>query len=116
MKFDGNRHTVTTLEKPRMFHEKVLGFEPGAAYEPTRRQAYKVQDGVFFAIGEPPSSTDEIPFTVSDIEAFWERIKDDVEIVYPLEKTSWGTYRFVKRDPDGPLLAFGQQYPIWSDV
>jgi len=72
MKFGGITHSVSDLEKSRMFYEKVLGFERGSAYEPTRWQAYKMQDDVFFAIGEPPGSTDEISFTVSDIELFWE--------------------------------------------
>jgi len=109
MKFGGITHTVNDLEKSKVFYEKALGFEPSATYEPTRWQAYKVQDDIFFAIGEPPGSTDEISFTVPDIEAFWEKVKDSVEIVYPLERTPWGTYRFVIRDPDRQLLGFGQQ-------
>ena len=67
MKFGGITHTITDLEKSRLFYEKAFGFEPGATFEPTR----------------------------------W--------IVSPLEKTPWGTYRFVIRDPDGQSLAFGQQ-------
>jgi uncharacterized glyoxalase superfamily protein PhnB len=46
---------------------------------------------------------------VENIEAFWLQIKDKVEVVNPLEKTPWGTYRFVIKDPDGHLLAFSQK-------
>lgn len=107
MKLSGITCTVADLEKSRQFYEELLGFEPDAFYEPTRWQSYKCQDGVFFAIGEPPGSTDEVSFTVPDVEGLWERVKHSAEVVHPLEKTPWGTYRFVIKDPDGHLLAFG---------
>ena len=109
MELLGITRIVASLEKSKSFYEDVLGFEPGAFYEPTRWQSYKCQDNVFFAIGEPPGSTNEIAFVVADVEALWERVKDKAEIIQPLEKTPWGTYRFVLRDPDGHLLAFGQK-------
>ncbi len=109
MELLGITRTVGTLEKSKQFYEEVLGFEPGAAYAPTRWQAYKCQGEVFFAVGEAPSSTDEVAFAVPDVEALWERVRDKVEVVHPLEKTPWGTYRFVIRDPDGHLLAFDQK-------
>jgi catechol 2,3-dioxygenase-like lactoylglutathione lyase family enzyme len=105
----GITQSVTSLEKSRRFYEDVLGFEPDAAYEPTRWQSYRVQEGVFYAIGEKPGSTDEVALLVDDIEALWERVKNRREIVAPLEHTAWGTYRFVIRDPDGHELAFAQR-------
>jgi catechol 2,3-dioxygenase-like lactoylglutathione lyase family enzyme len=109
MEFSGLTHTVANLEQARRFYEEILGFEPGGFYEPTRWQSYPCQEGVFFAIGEAPGSTQETSFAVENIEAFWSRIKDKVEVVNPLEKTPWGTYRFVIKDPDGHLLAFRQK-------
>jgi predicted enzyme related to lactoylglutathione lyase len=109
MELLGITQTVVSLEKSKQFFEEVLGFKPDAFYEPTRWQAYKCQDGVFFAVGEAPGSTNEIAFAVSDVEALWARIKDKVDVVSPLEKTPWETYRFVIKDPDGHLLAFGQK-------
>jgi uncharacterized glyoxalase superfamily protein PhnB len=108
MKLYGVTHTVANLEKARRFYEEVLGFEPGESFAPTRWQSYKCQEGVFFAIGEAPGSTEETSLKVEDIEAYWAQIKDKVEVVNPLEKTPWGTYRFVIKDPDGHLLAFSQ--------
>jgi len=78
----------------------VLGFEPDAFYAPTRWQSYKCQGTVFFAVGEEPGSTNEIAFAVPDVNALWERVKDRVDVVSPLETTPWGTFRFVIRDPD----------------
>ncbi len=109
MELQGITRTVSSLEKSKQFYEDVLGFEPGGFYAPTRWQSYKCQGTVFFAVGEEPGSTDEVSFTVPDVEALWERVRDKANVVAPLEHTPWGTYRFVIRDPDGHLLAFGQK-------
>ncbi len=109
MHLSGITRTVSSLEKAKHFYEDILGFETDAFYEPTRWQSYQCQKGVFFAVGEAPGSTNEISFAEADIEALWLQIKDKVEVVSPLEKTPWGTYRFVIKDPDGNLLAFAQE-------
>jgi len=109
MEIQGITRTVTSLERSKQFYEGILGFEPDAFYAPTHWQSYKCQEGTFFAIGETPGSTNEVSFVVMDIEALWLRLKDRVDVVNPLEKTPWGTYRFVIRDPDGHSLAFGQK-------
>ena len=108
MKVQGITKTVADLERSRRFYEDVLGFEPDAFYEPTRWQSYKTSGATFFAVGEPPGSTDETAFFVPDVEALWERVKDKVEGVEPLAMMPWGSYKFVVRDPDGHLLAFVQ--------
>jgi catechol 2,3-dioxygenase-like lactoylglutathione lyase family enzyme len=115
MDLSGITHTVANLEKSRQFYEGILGFEPDAYYAPTHWQSYKCQEEVFFAIGEAPGSTNEISFGVPNIEPIWLRIKDQVDVVSPLERTAWGTYRFVIRDPDGQLLAFSQKIPVEMD-
>jgi catechol 2,3-dioxygenase-like lactoylglutathione lyase family enzyme len=109
MELQGITRTVSSLERSKQFYEDVLGFEPSLSYEPTRWQAYRCQGTVFFAVGEEPGSTDEVSLAVPDVEALWERVKDKADVVAPLEKTPWGTYRFVIRDPDGHLLAFAQK-------
>lgn len=109
MKLIGITRTVAKVEKAKQFYEEILGFEPEAFFAPTNWQSYKCQEGVFFAVGEAPGSTNEISFAVADIEALWLQVKDKVNVVNPLEKTPWGTYRFVIKDPDGHLLAFGQE-------
>lgn len=108
----GITRIVASLEKSRQFYEEFLGFESDGFYAPTRWQSFKCQEGVFFAVGEAPGSTNEISFAVADIDALWSHVKDKVDVVNPLEKTPWGTYRFVIRDPDGNLLAFGQRQGV----
>jgi catechol 2,3-dioxygenase-like lactoylglutathione lyase family enzyme len=109
MKLAGITRVVADVEKSKQFYKEILGFEADSYYGPTRWQSFKIQEGLFFAIGEAPGSTDEVSFVVDDIESLWQRVKDKVVVVHPLEKTPWGTYRFVIRDPDGHLLAFGQK-------
>jgi catechol 2,3-dioxygenase-like lactoylglutathione lyase family enzyme len=109
MELLGVTRIVKDVEKSKHFYEEVLGFEPAGFYTPTRWQGYKIQEGMFFAVGEAPGSTNETALAVDDIEGLWSRVKDKVEVVHPLEKTPWGTYRFVVKDPDGNLLAFGQK-------
>jgi catechol 2,3-dioxygenase-like lactoylglutathione lyase family enzyme len=109
MTLHGITRIVTSLARSKQFYEEVLGFEPDVFYEPTNWQSYKCQEGVFFAIGEEPGSTNEVSFVVADVETLWQNVKDRADVVSPLEKTPWGTYRFVIRDPDGHLLAFGQK-------
>jgi predicted enzyme related to lactoylglutathione lyase len=106
MELKGVTRVVKNLETSRRFYEEVLGFKTDAYYEPTKWQSYKVQDGLFFAVGEAPGSIDVTTFAVSDIESLWEKVKDKAEVVSPLEKTPWGTYKFVIKDLDGNLLAF----------
>jgi len=109
MKLLGLTRVVADVENSKRFYENVLGFAPGAFYAPTHWQAYPCQKEIYYAVGEAPGSTDQISFGVPDIEAFWQQVKDQVEVVNPLERTPWGTYRFVIKDPDGNELAFSQE-------
>ena len=108
MKLIGITRTVANMTRSKQFYEEVLGFDQDAFFEQTNWQSYKCQDGVFFAVGEKPGSTNEIAFGVADVETLWLKVKDKVDVINPLEKAPWGSYRFVIRDPDGNLLAFGQ--------
>lgn len=109
MDLQGITRVTSDVQRAKKFYEEILGFEPGPYYEPTRWQAYQCPGGAFYAIGEAPGSTNEVGFVLADIEAFWEKVKDQVEVVEPLARTPWGTSRFVIKDPDGHLLAFGQK-------
>jgi uncharacterized glyoxalase superfamily protein PhnB len=49
--------------------------------------------------------------TPVDVQIFFARVKDRVEIVWPLEKMDYGSREFGVRDPDGYVLAFSQTCP-----
>jgi predicted enzyme related to lactoylglutathione lyase len=110
-RLSGITRVVADLERARAFYEGLLGLEPGPAFALTRWQAYTMDDGSFLAVGEAPGSTNEVALAVPDVEALWERVKERAEVVEPLARTPWGTYRFVLRDPDGYQIAFSQAAP-----
>jgi len=45
---------------------------------------------------------------MNEIQGFYDRIKDHVEIVWPLESMEYGTLEFGIRDGDGYTLAFAE--------
>lgn len=106
--------TVSNLERSKQFFEDVLGFEPDSYYEPGRWQCYKSEGRAYLGITEVPEyqrddSKDIINFDVDDIEELWKRIEHRCGIESRLEKTPWGSYKFVIRDPDGYRLGFCQK-------
>jgi uncharacterized glyoxalase superfamily protein PhnB len=60
-------------------------------------------------LGGPPMFTGTLYFNVDRVNGLFERIKDRVEIVWPLEEQEYGTREFGIRDPDGYLLAFAEE-------
>lgn len=105
--------TVSNLERSRQFYEEILGFEPDSYYEPTRWQCYHSEGRAYLGISEvsdyqKQESNDIINFDVENIEELWERIKERVDVETELGKTSWGSYKFVIRDPDGNRLGFAE--------
>lgn len=47
-------------------------------------------------------------FTVEDVDALWEKLKDKCTVEYPLETFEWEMREFAIRDNNGYLLQFGQ--------
>jgi catechol 2,3-dioxygenase-like lactoylglutathione lyase family enzyme len=103
--------SVSSLARSKQFYEEILGFEPDIYYEPTRWQSYKREGKGGFGIAETPGlrrpeTADIINFTVSDVAALWQRVKDRVSVESALAVMPWGAYKFVIRDPDGFRLGF----------
>lgn len=101
---------VADLQRSRRFYDGVLGFSPGEFYEPTRWQPFEFGNQ-FFGIREVPGAPrrdreDIVNFAVGDVDAMWLRVRDAVEVVDPLDRTPWGSYKFVIADPDGFKLGF----------
>jgi uncharacterized glyoxalase superfamily protein PhnB len=67
--------------------------------------------GQFFGVREVPGAArrhreDIVNFAVGDVEALWAQVNDAVEVVDPLARTAWGSYKFVIADPDGFKVGF----------
>jgi uncharacterized glyoxalase superfamily protein PhnB len=60
-------------------------------------------------LGESPRFTCTLYFETSGVREFYDRIKNDVEIIWPLESMDYGTLEFGIRDRDGYTLAFAEE-------
>ena len=107
------RANVRNLHKAIEWYEAVLGFECGDA-DINDRWAYAdfaCGEGAVFAIAEDENvpSRGRFNFDVDDVDALWDRLKDRVEIVQPIETMSYGTRKFTIKDLDGNEVGFVQQ-------
>jgi uncharacterized glyoxalase superfamily protein PhnB len=59
-------------------------------------------------LGDKPQFTGTLYFNLSGVQEYFERIKDRVEIVWPLEEMDYGQREFGIRDRDGYTLAFAE--------
>jgi uncharacterized glyoxalase superfamily protein PhnB len=59
-------------------------------------------------LGDKPQFTGTLYFNMADVKEFFERIKNQVEIVWPLETMDYGQTEFGIRDGDGYTLAFAE--------
>lgn len=57
---------------------------------------------------ERPVFTGSFYFKVEDVDAWWEVVKDQVEIVYAPETFAWNMREFGIHDNNGYILQFGQ--------
>lgn len=48
-------------------------------------------------------------FTTDDVDAMWEKVKDNAKVCYPIEDFEYGMREFAVYDNNGYLLQFGQE-------
>jgi uncharacterized glyoxalase superfamily protein PhnB len=60
-------------------------------------------------LGDKPGFAGTLYFETTGVREFYGQIKDQVEIVWPLESMEYGTLEFGIRDRDGYTLAFAEQ-------
>jgi uncharacterized glyoxalase superfamily protein PhnB len=60
-------------------------------------------------LGGPPALTGTLYFNVDGVDELFARVKDRVEVVWPLGDQEYGTREFGVRDRDGYLLAFAEE-------
>jgi catechol 2,3-dioxygenase-like lactoylglutathione lyase family enzyme len=59
-------------------------------------------------LGDKPQFTGTLYFHMAGVQEFFERVKDQVAIVWPLEAMEYGQSEFGLRDCDGYTLAFAE--------
>ena len=93
-----------SVDSPRLEHVRVNVSDFGRAvawYEFSTGSAQ-------FAISEmdPVPAAGRYNFSVRDVDAWWEKLRDRAEVVEPLFDTAYGTRKFTVKDPDGNELGF----------
>lgn len=58
---------------------------------------------------QKPVFTGSFYFNMGNVDLFWERIKDNVKICYPIENFEYGMREFGIYDNNGYLLQFGEE-------
>ena len=106
------RANVHNLEKAISWYCNTLGFELNSVW-PSEKPIYadfNSQEGAVFSLGvaEPVPGGTRFNFSIQDVDAFWENLKDKVEIIEPLFNTPYGTRKFTIRDVDGNELGFSK--------
>lgn len=59
-------------------------------------------------LGDKPQFTGTLYFNMVGVQDFFESIKEEVEVVWPLETMDYGQREFGIRDGDGYTLAFAE--------
>jgi len=91
------------------WYEAILELPPQGHWPPEAPTYAHFQTGsTQFAISEmsPVPAAGRYNFSVRDVDAWWEKLRDRAEVVEPLFDTPYGTRKFTVRDPDGNELGF----------
>jgi predicted enzyme related to lactoylglutathione lyase len=109
------RVNVRILDAAAEWYERLFGV-PAEGHWPPDAPTY-----VHFNVGpaqfalaqyEPaPATGARFNFEIADVDAWWERVGHDADVVEPLFDTPYGTRKFTIRDPDGNELGFVQAQP-----
>jgi uncharacterized glyoxalase superfamily protein PhnB len=108
---------VTDLERAASFYTDVLGFtvcwrnrnDGGGDNIMLESGDTSVLLSTGAHLGDTPLFTGTLYFNVTGVQELFERIKDRVDIVWPLENREYGQKEFGIRDCDGYLLAFAEE-------
>jgi uncharacterized glyoxalase superfamily protein PhnB len=91
-----------------------LGFRHSGTYQDWH--SYEIEGGGGFGIIADPGLSrtpcpDIVNFSLPDIDAMWEKVRDQVRVESPPQVMPWGTRKFVVLDPDGMRLGFVENKP-----
>jgi uncharacterized glyoxalase superfamily protein PhnB len=106
--------SVISVETAIAFYRDILGFECLAS---TDGWACMGSHGTEVMLALPnahlpfekPMMTGSLYFNTDDVDAWWKQLKDQCQVVYPLEDFEYGMREFAIRDNSGYLLQFGQR-------
>lgn len=107
---------VADLHRAVGFYTTVLGFgvawragnDGGGENAMLRAGATSLLLSTAPHFGDTPQFTGTLYFNVTGVDELFDRIRERVEVVWPLEATEYGQREFGVRDPDGYTLAFAE--------
>jgi uncharacterized glyoxalase superfamily protein PhnB len=104
------------IETTINFYTGILGFV-AANYDPDMGWASLKMDDITIMFALPnehrnipdPIMSGSLYFTSDNVDAVWERVKEQCMICYPIENFDYGMREFAIYDNNGYLLQFGQE-------
>jgi uncharacterized glyoxalase superfamily protein PhnB len=107
---------TTEFEATLAFYTTVLGFTIEERNDAWGWACLQL-DGVEVMISKPVDAgsfssgvfTGSLYFTVSDVEALWEKLRDSARVCYALETFEWGMKEFAIYDNNGYVLQWGEE-------
>jgi catechol 2,3-dioxygenase-like lactoylglutathione lyase family enzyme len=103
------RVNVSDFARSAAWYEAILGLPALGHWPPEAPKYAHFQTGsTQFAISEmdPVPAAGRYNFSVRDVDAWWDRLRNRAEVVEPLFDTPYGTRKFTVRDNDGNELGF----------
>jgi catechol 2,3-dioxygenase-like lactoylglutathione lyase family enzyme len=108
---------VADLQRALDFYTGVLGFsvawqaanDGGGENAMLQAGATSLLLSTGSHLGDKPQFTGTLYFNMTGVLGFFERVKEKVEVVWPLETTDYGQLEFGIRDLDGYTLAFAEE-------
>lgn len=103
------RVNVSDFSRAVAWYESILEL-PAESYWPADapKYAHFETGAAQFALSEldPVPAAGRFNFSVRDVDAWWEKLRERAEVVEPLFDTPYGTRKFTIKDPDGNELGF----------
>ena len=103
------------LQETVAFYTTVLDFQRDGLNEEAGWASVK-RDNVTIMFALPnahlpftkPTFTGSLYLNADNVDAWWQQLKDKVEVCYPIEDFDYGMREFAVYDNNGYLLQFGQ--------
>ena len=106
------RVNVRDLAASIDWYERLLGVAAEGHWPPENPTYVHFNVGAAqFALGQykpAPATGVRFNFEVEDVDAWWRKLSQEVDVLEPLIRTPYGTRKFTIRDPDGNELGFVQ--------
>ena len=104
---------VSDFARSVAWYEEILGL-PAERHWPEEAPTYaQFQAGpTQFALSvmESVPAAGRYNFSVADVDAWWERLRERADVVEPLFDTPYGSRKFTIKDPDGNELGFVREH------